>query len=76
MRCHAFVMASAQGQFAAILRRLRRPPCTRRAAVWRTLYRSVFGSAFARSPSKARSFSQASRIWAVIAAVSHAWLIL
>jgi hypothetical protein len=40
------------------------------------LYRSVFGSAFARSPSRARSLSQVSRIWAVIAAVSHAWFTL
>src|SRR5258708_31193428 len=38
--------------------------------------RSVLGSALARSPSRASSFSQASWIWAVIEAVSHAALIL
>jgi hypothetical protein len=37
-RCHARVIASAHGQFAAIFSRLRRPPCTSRAAAWRTLY--------------------------------------
>src|SRR6266568_4104069 len=76
IRCHAAVIASAQGQVAWIFRRRRRPPRTIRAAACSTRYRSVFGSALARSPSRASSFSQASRMQAVIEAVSQAALIL
>ena len=36
IRCQARVIASAQGQFAAIFQRRRRPPRTRRAAAFRT----------------------------------------
>src|SRR5580704_10508007 len=75
MRCHAAVIASAHGQVAWIFRRRFRPPRTRRPAECSTRYRSVLGSALARSPSRARSLSQASRICPVIAAVSHAALI-
>jgi len=35
MRFQAVAMTLAQGQEAAILRILRRPPCTSRAAVWK-----------------------------------------
>ena len=76
MRCHAAVIASAQGQVAWIFRCAARPPRTSRAAACSTRYRSVFGSALARSPSRASSFSQASRMQAVIEAVSQAALIL
>jgi hypothetical protein len=71
MRCHAAVIASAHGQEAWIFRRRRRPLRTSRAAACSTR-RSVFGSALARSPSRASSFSQASRICPVFEAVSHA----
>ena len=74
IRCQARAIASAHGQFAAIFQRLRRPPRTSRAAACRTRQRSILGSALARSPSRASSLSQASRICAIIAAVSHAWL--
>jgi hypothetical protein len=57
MRCQAMVMAFAQGQDAAIFRILRRPPCTSRAAAWKT--RSAFGSTFASLPSRARSLLDA-----------------
>ena len=72
MRCYATVIAWAHGQLAWIFRRRRRPLRTSRAAACST--RSVFSSALARSPSRARSFSQASRICPVIAAVSQAAL--
>src|ERR1039458_3494679 len=74
IRCHAAVISSAHGQVAWIFRRRRRPPRTRRAAACST-GRSVLGSALARSPSRASSLSQASRICPVIEAVSHAALI-
>ena len=35
IRFQAVMIAVAQGQVAAILRVLRRPPCTSRAAVWK-----------------------------------------
>jgi hypothetical protein len=72
MRCQAVVIASAHGHDAAIFRSFRRPPWTRRAAACRI--RSVLGSALARSLSRASSFSQASRMAAIMDAASHAWL--
>src|SRR5258708_24983726 len=73
--CHAAVIASAHGQVAWIFRQRRPPPPPSPAAACSTRYRSVFGSALARSPSKARSLSQASRICPVIEAGSHAALV-
>ena len=49
----------------------RGPAAPRRAGSWRR----VFGSAFARSPSRARSLSQASKVAAISEAASHAELI-
>jgi len=76
MRCQAVTIGSAQGQVPAIFRHLQRPPRPRRAA------RAGGGSAASSAlPSRGRrpgamSFSQASRMQAVMDASSHAWLTL
>jgi hypothetical protein len=62
IRCHALVMASAGGQFAAILGRFTASAVHQRSRHAEPLYRSVLGSALVRLPSRAKSLSQASRI--------------
>ena len=65
-------MSSAQGQVAGIFSRRWRPPRTSFPAACRTRYRKVFGSALARSPSRAMSRSQDSKAAAIEATASHA----